>query len=141
MISKKKLKELQKLETERTKVCNICGKIKPLVDFTIHPTSRKFACAYCLTCQRIKDYKKRYDMTLRDYEKLLKKQNNKCAICGSTEIGDKSRMFFSVDHDHKTGKVRGLLCVHCNHGLGGFKDNPESLVAAAAYLLQHKDKK
>ncbi len=138
MITKKKLKELQKLETERTKVCNICGKIKPLSEFTIHSTSRKFACAYCLTCGRVKDYGKRYNMTIKNYEKLLKQQNGKCAICGSTKTGDKSKIFFSIDHNHKTNKVRGLLCVHCNHGLGGFKDNPESLIAAAAYILKHK---
>ena len=50
-----------------------------------------------------------------------------CQICG----GDKRLM---IDHDHTSGRVRGRLCEGCNFGIGQFKDNPETLVKAAAYL-------
>lgn len=52
-----------------------------------------------------------------------------CQICGGTQR-------LSIDHDHNTGQVRGLLCSPCNTGLGGFKDNPLSLLKAIEYLTK-----
>lgn len=69
-------------------------------------------------------------MTYDDFKQMLKKQDNKCAICGKEET--KRRM--SVDHCHKTGKVRGLLCQLCNTSLGGFKDDVAILKKAIKYL-------
>lgn len=69
-------------------------------------------------------------MSYEDFKLMLKKQNGKCAICREPEV--KRRM--SVDHCHKTGKVRGLLCQMCNTSLGGFKDNPKLLKKAINYL-------
>lgn len=77
--------------------------------------------------------KKRYGLTLEGYDKLLTLQGGKCAICQTTEPGAK-RSRFMVDHDHQTGQVRGLLCHHCNVGLGYFKDSQEALKAALEYL-------
>ncbi len=139
--SKEKLKEYKKLETKDTKICSICGELKPLFSFGVQTSGRKLSRPYCLDCQREKQYKQHYDMTIRDYEKLLKQQNGKCPICSTTKPGDKTKIHFCVDHDHKTGKVRGLLCHSCNTGLGRFKDNTESLIAAAVYILKHKGKK
>ena len=51
------------------------------------------------------------------YNLLLESQDYGCAICGSKETGSHHTKYFSVDHDHKTGKVRGLLCFHCNTGI------------------------
>ncbi len=138
--SKYEIKRLEKHETKDTKTCDTCNKVKPLFEFGVSPNGRKMAQPNCFDCQRAKDYKKRYSITIKDYEELLEQQDRKCAICGSTKTGDKSKIFFSIDHNHKTGKVRGLLCVHCNHGLGGFKDNPEFLASAIAYILKQKDK-
>jgi len=76
---------------------------------------------YCL--------KKKYGLTSEEYEALLKKQGGVCKIC---QMPSKSRL--RVDHDHKTGKVRGLLCTGCNIGLGQFKDNAAALKAAADYI-------
>jgi len=59
---------------------------------------------------------KKYGLTLHDYYSLLKKQNMCCAICGKHQK-DFNRLL-SVDHDHKTGEIRGLLCSNCNSGLG-----------------------
>lgn len=76
---------------------------------------------------------KKYDITVEEYEELLKRQHGRCAICDSDDPGPK-KMFFPVDHDHETGRVRGLLCWTCNVGLGCFKDNPVLLRLAADYI-------
>jgi len=78
--------------------------------------------------------KTRYDMSVEDYETLLNKQNGVCAICGSESSGHKSKNRLSVDHCHSTGKVRGLLCSHCNSALGHFKDSPILISKALDYL-------
>jgi hypothetical protein len=58
----------------------------------------------------------------------LKASTAECVICGSEET-------LVVDHDHKTGNIRGLLCNHCNRGLGHFRDDPDVLEYARIYLL------
>lgn len=67
------------------------------------------------------------------YEKLLKAQNYKCLICGRTA----NKRLLSVDHDHKTGQIRGLLCTTCNIGIGHLRDDPILLDKAAMYLRTH----
>jgi hypothetical protein len=74
-----------------------------------------------------------YKITLADYEKLLTKQRGRCAICGTKTPGC-GWTSFPVDHDHETGKVRGLLCQSCNKGLGNFKDDIQNLRRAIDYL-------
>jgi len=66
---------------------------------------------------------------------LLVAQDYSCAICG-TEAESLQRQL-SVDHNHQTNKIRGLLCTHCNVGLGYFKDNQELLAIAIEYLNHH----
>lgn len=78
----------------------------------------------------------RYGISRSDYKDRLTKQNGLCAIC-KTDIADykhSSFSTFSVDHDHETGAVRGLLCQPCNIGLGGFRDNEQFLLSAIKYL-------
>lgn len=74
----------------------------------------------------------RYGLKVADYEWLLERQNDRCALCHEKPKG--GRLY--VDHDHTTNKVRGLLCPRCNMGLGAFKDHPELLRAAIVYLDQ-----
>lgn len=69
---------------------------------------------------------------------MLKKQNGGCAICKSKVSGGKGA--FHVDHCHKTGKIRGLLCHFCNVGLGVFKDDVKTLSVAIAYLKKNEEK-
>lgn len=69
-----------------------------------------------------------YGISLADYEAMLVAQDDRCAICG-----DSGRRL-SVDHDHETGVVRGLLCPNCNLGLGHFQDRPDLLRAAVDYI-------
>jgi len=76
---------------------------------------------------------KQYGLTLDDYKELQKKQNGKCAICGA-EIGNSEGDRLYVDHNHKTGKVRGILCSNCNIGIGKFHDNISLLKRAIEYL-------
>lgn len=73
-----------------------------------------------------------YGITDPEYQALLIKQNELCAICGGPPI--RAGHSLSVDHCHTTGKIRGLLCSNCNTGLGLFKDSPELLEKALLYL-------
>lgn len=82
---------------------------------------------------RLSQRMKKYGISAEDYYKLLEKQEQKCAICGA-EIGDSNGNRLYVDHDHKTGKVRGLLCANCNFGIGSLKDDVEILKKAILYL-------
>jgi hypothetical protein len=63
---------------------------------------------------------------------MLSEQSGVCKICG--EPCPTYKHALAVDHNHTTGKVRGLLCNNCNNGLGRFRDNPQYLRAAADYL-------
>ena len=78
--------------------------------------------------------KYKYGITEAQYDEMLKLQNNKCAICKSSETKDKKRHRLMVDHCHSTGIVRGLLCSSCNKGLGLFNDAPDVMQSAIKYL-------
>jgi len=82
--------------------------------------------------------KGRYGIDLVSYNALLEKQGGGCAICGGPPNG-RSADAFHVDHDHATGKVRGLLCHHCNTAIGSLRDDVSLIEKAAAYLRLHKE--
>jgi hypothetical protein len=103
------------------------------------------------TSRKIKNYKKNhyqknkayyrerslnrtFGITTADYDKLLTVQGGVCAGCQSPSTNEKRTKNFCVDHDHKTGKIRGLLCGPCNRGLGYLHDSPELLERLAAYV-------
>lgn len=77
--------------------------------------------------------KSQYGLTLEQYDSLLNKQCGLCAICRGKEPG--RGKFFHVDHDHVTGKVRGLLCQNCNLMIGHALDSAAVLQAAVKYLV------
>ena len=83
---------------------------------------------------KFKERMKKYNITPKDYENILRKQDGKCAICGSSESQKDGTKRFFVDHNHNTGKVRGLLCSKCNFGIGQFNDDVELLKNAIKYL-------
>ena len=85
--------------------------------------------------QRNIAYLNRYGITLKEYRAMHAGQNGVCKICG--EPPPKGTRLF-VDHDHETKKVRGLLCVGCNAGLGGFKDNTIVMTEAIRYLQRSR---
>ncbi|MFW5899099.1 MAG: endonuclease VII domain-containing protein [Jiangellaceae bacterium] len=80
----------------------------------------------------------RYGIGVDEYEQMLRDQGGGCAICGS-EDSKSNREHLYVDHCHETGRVRGLLCYHCNTTLGYMRDDPDTLRAAIAYLENHRD--
>lgn len=93
----------------------------------------KYNCSRDHEKVREKAWERRYGITRKDYNEMLWSQGGVCAICGTDTIG-RGHKYFHVDHDHKTGSVRGLLCDLCNRGLGYFKDSPAFLERAADYL-------
>jgi hypothetical protein len=80
--------------------------------------------------------KRVYGLSNEDYDKMLQEQSGCCKICG-VKNSDTKKGYLVVDHCHKTGKVRSLLCDGCNRGLGFFRDLPEVLEKAAQYLKNH----
>lgn len=89
--------------------------------------------------QRAADMKYRYGVTEAQYLRMFTAQDGRCKLCGRREEarveGGKIHSLV-IDHDHRTGKVRGLLCRWCNAGLGLFDDDPKRMRKAAAYLTR-----
>jgi len=91
---------------------------------------------------RERNLMERYGMTLEDYVLMSEGQNHKCLICHTTDPAKGGRKsgkggamkHFCVDHDHETGKVRGLLCYSCNRIIGMIEENPEWCDRAVTYL-------
>ena len=84
---------------------------------------------------REQNYKRSYGITMAQVEEMHERQSGKCAICGTDKPGGRKAKFLYVDHDHKTGVIRGLLCNRCNTSIGLFKDDPKLLMSAACYLM------
>lgn len=77
--------------------------------------------------------RRQYGIGASEFDAILHKQGGRCAICRAT-VGDGMNRPLYVDHCHKAGVVRGLLCSSCNFGIGKFRDDPELLIKAADYL-------
>jgi len=80
----------------------------------------------------------KYGIGVEEYNLMEVSQFHKCAICRNSQ-NNKRTNYFDVDHSHKTGKVRGLLCTNCNQGIGKFQDNKELLLHAYNYLKETDD--
>lgn len=143
---------MNSLDDERTfgKECRHCGEYKQYEHFHSNKEMRDGKSSYCKPCasersrlwkeanrERAKDseLKLKYGISFSDHARMFDKQNGKCAICGIDE-SDAPRATLFVDHDHTTGLVRGLLCHHCNSGIGHFMDNPLWLSNAILYLTK-----
>jgi hypothetical protein len=92
---------------------------------------------YWARAARAGNYRKNYGITIEQYDAMVLAQDGKCAICRTDKPGGKGK-YWHVDHCHDRDQVRELLCHGCNTGMGAFKDNPELLRAAAAYLERHR---
>lgn len=115
-----------------TKRCCSCKQELPVSEF--NRSSRTIYQGYCRPCarrrQRDRDMQKKYGITMDDYQEMLADQEGKCACCG----GEPGKRALAVDHDHKTGQVRDLLCDPCNVMLGMANDDQERLKAGMRYL-------
>lgn len=116
-------------------ICTRCKAEKPATAefFPLHNKKRNGLDSWCRACRaeyRNANCRGKFRGVISD-ELLagIKATVTECVICGNEEP-------LVVDHDHKTGKVRGMLCNHCNRGLGHFRDDPELLEFAAQYLRE-----
>lgn len=126
-------------------VCPTCKTEKPLSEFSVDKYRKhRQASYYCKPCvkERVRDANikhgrrttlRKYGITPDQYKAMSEAQNHKCAICQKPE----TTKHLAVDHCHKTGKVRGLLCQVCNTSIGKFRDSIELLTSAIAYLNAH----
>lgn len=82
----------------------------------------------------------RYGLTQAEYDGLVKRQRNRCAVCKAGKPGGPPTRngYWLIDHDHVTGQVRGLLCGKCNAAIGLLQDDPKIIKAAAQYVERHR---
>jgi hypothetical protein len=144
------------------KRCPRCGQVQPVTNFLVCLSRKSGRDAYCRSCRReisaewaranrgkVSQYSRkwkeknklaarltRHRIDVDGYMALLDEQGGCCAICG-TEPADPYSLH--VDHDHRTGEVRGLLCVGCNSGLGKLGDTEEGLLRALDYLRKKRN--
>jgi hypothetical protein len=129
----------------QTKFCKKCNKNKDIGQFSVSKNKIQSWCKECVR-ENIKNKRdnystdehknskliEKYGITTKYYKSLYDHQGGACAICKTRQ------MPLGVDHDHKTGLIRGLLCDSCNKIIGFAYDSPEVLTAAADYLERHK---
>ena len=141
------------------KRCRTCKAVKPVDAF---PRDRKRQDGYQTWCKACKqeaqrrDYaadpmkmrerwlKSKFGITQAEFDELLESVGGACQICGRTEGASKwckKEGHLAIDHVHTTGEMRGILCDSCNPGIGFFKDDPDLLEKAAAYLRDFETKR
>jgi len=116
------------------KRCGMCGKDFPRTEeyFSHKKHTQDGLDFYCKKCKEERRLMRTYGISVEDYNSILECQEFKCAICGrSTEELKRS---LNVDHDHRTNRVRGLLCYDCNRALGLFGERKSVLMKAVKYL-------
>lgn len=88
---------------------------------------------------RDKERHRQFGLTKQDYAEMFLKQNGVCAICSQPETATRNGRVktLAVDHDHSSGKVRGLLCSDCNTGIGKLKEDRSIFLSAIKYLDMH----
>jgi len=154
--------------TDQPTRCVRCTEVKPADEFDSLPAKRNGLSSHCKECRRALDrarprnrqewwrkqskerlqryrLKRDFNLTLEEYVAMREAQGGLCAICGQPERPIKKRhgvvlvQYLSVDHDHITGEIRGLLCDRCNRVLGWAQDQPALLERAAAYLRKPRE--
>lgn len=145
-----------RVEVRMNKLCPKCKTEKPVSEFTKNRGTKDGHHALCRICKRAsmklymesprgkatfrKNHLRRtYGLTPDQYESLLTTQGGKCAICKIDNNPARRASVFTVDHCHKTGTVRGLLCTQCNALLGLAKERTEILDSASLYLRNYAE--
>lgn len=114
-----------------TRECQTCQIRLDLQQFTMNKNNN-YTCNKCHNLRR-------FGINYKDYVRMLDEQNGGCAICGNCESTANVRgktSLLAVDHNHETGKVRGLLCGKCNKAIGLLNDNPQLLQNSINYLTK-----
>jgi hypothetical protein len=134
------------------KPCATCNEVKPLSEFYKQPRGKDGHFRHCKSCdiKRVKQWiennpeqskntilLRKYGITSQIFDGMLDDQCGRCAICGTHFESSKTT---NIDHCHTTGKVRALLCRHCNLVLGHAKESVQILENAVQYLNQHSNK-
>lgn len=147
-------------DSSELKTCSACLQVKSIGDFYLqsrnpsHPSYNKphSKCKSCVIKRNGEYQRKNYDpekyrrwrlwkvfgITPEDYDRMLAEQDGQCAICRRPPQGGRWNVL-AIDHCHRTGRVRGLLCSPCNKGVGAFQDNVSSLRKAADYVLRDRN--
>jgi len=125
------------VDLDKNKECDYCYKYLPNDQFDRDRTKKDGLDHRCKGCKTVEAIVRNYPgLTVDRYAQMMWEQEGSCAICAT--IPEKKLV---IDHNHKTDKVRGLLCSNCNSGLGMFKDSPRRLRTAIAYLRKASEKK
>lgn len=137
---REKKEENDKLFIEGKRRCSSCKNIKLIDDFCFDRTKKEGYSDSCKSCRIDKHYIKSYGMSFKEFEIKIKEQNYICPICKKIMVVGLGRERFAIlDHDHKNGKNRGIICNHCNHGLGLFEDDIERFKNCIIYLQNERD--
>jgi hypothetical protein len=115
------------------KKCSKCKLLKPASEFRPKKTATGGLRSRCRSCEIDDTREMKYGIDRREFDALMKAQGGRCAICKRPFSGVGAKQTH-VDHDHVTGRVRGLLCYTCNVGIGYFNDSVAMLEHAIAYL-------
>jgi hypothetical protein len=146
-------KECRKLEPRysypisvETKQCPKCLEVKSATAFSRDSGHKDGLTTFCKVCcrslfppeyARERKYRREYGLSIADYERMLAAQGGVCASCGSPDPGW-SHKHFAVDHDHRTGKVRALLCFRCNTVIGLINEDLLVHAMLGEFLRKHQ---
>lgn len=113
-----------------TRLCRSCDTTKLVAEFGERGGTE---CAVCRNRRRRENHlRKKYGISISDFDAILERQRYECAICEAHFSSSSQR--FAVDHDHHSGRVRGILCVRCNAALGMLGEDPHLFARALDYL-------
>ena len=132
---KREIQDRIKSMAEEKKRCEKCSELKPLSAFSKHIRRSDGLETTCRECRKIH----MNIINKAEYNELLKKQNNRCAICGVEPETINKSLVVDHSHDNPSQGARGLLCTYCNVALGFFGEDIEILVSAIGYIKRNEN--
>ena len=128
--------------SEKVKKCVCCNIIKPADKFNYHPNTSDRMNSYCSGCIRDSALAKKFGVSVHDVVEFRSKHSGRCDCCGREETARVSQnrseaRALALDHDHRTNRIRGLICMNCNTALGKVGDDVERLKKLINYLKRN----